>query len=193
MALAVRVVPSPELSSGDRARLRRLLDDAFGGDFTDADWDHALGGWHVVATDDGEIIAHAAGVPRRLQVGDQIFLTGYVEAVAVESSRQRAGLGSSVMRRANDIIEHRFEMGGLSSGRQGFYARLGWQRWAGPTYVREPDGRLVRTRDEADVMLRLMESEAALDVLTNGWFAAHAGARRSSVSQPRSAAGGRDL
>jgi hypothetical protein len=27
------------------------------------------------------------------------------------------------------------------------------------------------TRDEADVRLRLMEAEAALDVLTNGWFA----------------------
>ena len=136
-----------------------------GGDFTDADWDHALGGWHVVATDDGEIIAHAAVVPRRLQVGDQIFLTGYVEAVAVESSRQRAGLGSSVMRRANDIIEHRFEMGGLSSGRQGFYARLGWQRWAGPTYVREPDGRLVRTRDEADgVMILRCSVTRGLDI-----------------------------
>jgi hypothetical protein len=29
------------------------------------------------------------------------------------------------------------------------------------------------TRDEADVTLRLMEAEAALDVLTNGWFAAY--------------------
>ena len=29
------------------------------------------------------------------------------------------------------------------------------------------------TRDEADVRLRLMEAEAALDVLTNGWFAVH--------------------
>ncbi|MBX3197195.1 MAG: hypothetical protein KF894_03475 [Labilithrix sp.] len=29
------------------------------------------------------------------------------------------------------------------------------------------------TRDEADVRLRLMEAEAALDVLTNGWFAAN--------------------
>lgn len=31
------------------------------------------------------------------------------------------------------------------------------------------------TRDEADVRLRLMEAEAALDVLTNGWFATQKG------------------
>jgi hypothetical protein len=59
------------------------------------------------------------------------------------------------------------------------------------------------TRDEADVLLRVMESEAALDVLTNGWFAAHAGQHRpiqgagarSSAASPagRSAAGARDL
>jgi hypothetical protein len=29
------------------------------------------------------------------------------------------------------------------------------------------------TRDEADVVLRVVEAEAALDVLTNGWFGAH--------------------
>ena len=29
------------------------------------------------------------------------------------------------------------------------------------------------TRDEADVVLRIMEAEASLDVLTNGWFTAH--------------------
>ncbi|MBX3230769.1 MAG: hypothetical protein KIT84_01020 [Labilithrix sp.] len=31
----------------------------------------------------------------------------------------------------------------------------------------------VGTRDEVDVSLRVMEAEAALDVLTNGWFGAH--------------------
>jgi hypothetical protein len=30
-----------------------------------------------------------------------------------------------------------------------------------------------KTRDEADVVLRVVEAEAALDVLTNGWFGAH--------------------
>ena len=43
------------------------------------------------------------------------------------------------------------------------------------------------TRDEADVRLRLMEAEAVLDVLTNGWFGAHGrpgGERRGSPAPP---------
>lgn len=45
------------------------------------------------------------------------------------------------------------------------------------------------TRDEADVSLRVMEAEAALDVLTNGWFAAQ---ERRGLAPPRatSTAGG---
>lgn len=39
------------------------------------------------------------------------------------------------------------------------------------------------TRDEADVTLRVMEAEAALDVLTNGWFAAWA-SREASYTKP---------
>lgn len=31
----------------------------------------------------------------------------------------------------------------------------------------------IGTRDEADVVLRVMETEAALDVVTNGWFTTH--------------------
>lgn len=42
------------------------------------------------------------------------------------------------------------------------------------------------TRDEADVRLRLMEAEAALDVLTNGWFAAHGRRAGPSSSSPPS-------
>lgn len=38
------------------------------------------------------------------------------------------------------------------------------------------------TRDEADVVLRIMEAEAALDVLTNGWFSAHKPRRGISSS-----------
>ena len=69
------------------------------------------------------------------------------------------------MRRANDLIEHRFELGGLSSGNPDFYARLGWERWAGPTYVREPDGRLVRTPDEDEgVMILRCRATYSLDL-----------------------------
>lgn len=42
----------------------------------------------------------------------------------------------------------------------------------------------VGTRDEADVQLRIMEAEAALDVLTNGWFSAHRPKRPGPPAPP---------
>lgn len=44
------------------------------------------------------------------------------------------------------------------------------------------------TRDEADAVLRVLEAEAALDVLTNGWFSSRHGHTRAAVSgRPRPA------
>ncbi len=152
--MTVRTVQTPDLSPIDRTRLRRLLNAAFAGDFSDFDWDHALGGWHVVAVDAGELVAHAAVVPRRLVVSARVFNAGYAEAVAVMPSRQRQGLGSTVMRHANEIVYREFEFGALSTGKCAFYERIGWERWRGPSWVRQPGGRLVRTPDEdAGVMI----------------------------------------
>ena len=39
---------------------------AYAGEFTDADWDHALGGMHAIIEHRGTLIAHAAVVQRRL-------------------------------------------------------------------------------------------------------------------------------
>ena len=114
--MTVRTVQTPDLSPIDRTRLRRLLNAAFAGDFSDFDWDYASGGWHVVAVDAGELVAHAAVVPRRLVVTARVFNAGYAEAVAVMPSRQRQGLGSIVMRHANEIVHREFEFGALSTG-----------------------------------------------------------------------------
>jgi hypothetical protein len=46
------------------------------------------------------------------------------------------------------------------------------------------------TRDEADVILRVMEAEAALDVLTNGWFAAQRSQKPRAMPVQRGSAAG---
>jgi len=51
----------------------------------------------------------------------------------------------------------------------------------------------VGTRDEADVVLRIMEAEASLDVLTNGWFSTHKKTFARAVSTTRSTTTGGDL
>ena len=117
---------------------------AFGDDeeerFADDDWAHALGGVHVVLDLDGEIVAHAAVVERELRVADRPLRTGYVEAVATTPDRQGQGLGSLVMGEVNAIIRDGFELGALGTGSQGFYERLGWLTWQGPTFVRTAEG-----------------------------------------------------
>ena len=57
----VRVARSVDVSPESSAEIRALLDDAFEGDFSDDDWQHTLGGRHVVVTD-GAVLAHAAVV-----------------------------------------------------------------------------------------------------------------------------------
>ena len=160
----VRVLRTGELQRDLLPRLRRLMDDAFGGEFSDADWEHALGGWHVVVLRGELLLGHAAVVPRELHVGDSAMAAGYVEAVAVDPQQQGAGLGTLAMRAADQVLRRDFQMGALSTGEHRFYERLGWERWRGPTYVRHPE-QTVRTPDEDDgIMVLPFGASAQVDV-----------------------------
>lgn len=125
------------------------------GDFTTQDLDHAMGGRHFLAEAGGRVVAHAAVVPRVLVVGGRSVRAGYVEAVATLPSFQGQGIASRLMAAANAQIAATYELGVLSTSRHAFYGRVGWQRWRGPTYVREPDGALIRTADEDDGIMWL--------------------------------------
>jgi aminoglycoside 2'-N-acetyltransferase I len=115
--------------------------------FTEEDWEHGLGGMHFVLEVDGEIVTHASVVERELHVDGRPLRTGYVEAVATAPDRQGRGFGSSVMQDVTAFIRERFELGALGTGSHGFYERLGWLTWTGPTSVRTADGPR-RTPDE---------------------------------------------
>ena len=156
----LRTVPSRALTTGELRHLRGLLNDAFAGGFSEADWEHALGGWHVLVDEGTQIVSHAAVVPRRLEFAGRTFEAGYVESVATLPARQRCGLGSRVMTEAATILHGEFEVGVLSTGHHRFYERLGWERWRGATYVRQPRG-IVRTADEDEgiMVLRFGASE----------------------------------
>ncbi len=120
------------------------------GAFTADDLDHAMGGRHFLAEADGRVVAHAAVVPRLLDVAGRSLRTGYVEAVATLPSLQGQGIATRLMTVANALIGSTYELGALSTSRHAFYERLGWRHWTGPTFVRELDGTLTRTEDEDD-------------------------------------------
>jgi aminoglycoside 2'-N-acetyltransferase I len=138
-----------DLSSSELATIRGFLDEAFDGDFAAEDWEHALGGIHVLARENGTLVGHASVVQRRLVHGGTGVRTGYVEAVAVQRDRRGHGIGGDVMAAVEDVVRRAYDLGALSAGERasGLYLRRGWQRWEGPTWTLSPDGPL-RTADE---------------------------------------------
>ena len=140
-----------------------FAEDEHGG-FTEHDWQHALGGLHFVAEQDGDVVSHASVVQREIHIGGVPFRTGYVEAVATKPAWRRRGYGSALMRDVARHIADEYELGALGTGSQPFYERLGWQVWRGPSYVRTEHGD-ERTPDEDGYILVLpTPSSPALDL-----------------------------
>jgi aminoglycoside 2'-N-acetyltransferase I len=65
-------------------------------------------------------------------------------------------------------VRARYDLGGLSTGSPAFYARLGWLRWEGPTWVEGPDGRVRTPEDDGGVMVlptaQLPEPDRSTDI-----------------------------
>jgi aminoglycoside 2'-N-acetyltransferase I len=162
----LRSVATTELSSAELAALRRLLEQAFDGRFGEDDWRHTVGGRHLLAVEAGEVVAHAAVVARTLVAGGRPLRTGYVEGVATRSDRRRQGLAVAVMREADRVIRQGYQLGALSdgSGLQGFYQRLGWERWQGPTFVATADGPLRTAEDDDSVLVVRTPTTGDLDL-----------------------------
>jgi len=157
---SLRTLPTSALTADEIVAIRAILDAAFDSDdpderFAEADWQHSIGGVHVVADVAGAIVAHASVVERELHVDGRPLRTGYVEAVAVAPQHQGRGFGTVVMGEAADRIRDRFELGALGTGSHHFYERLGWRTWRGPVSVRLPDGRVQATPDDDGYILVL--------------------------------------
>lgn len=163
--LSFRTEDAPD---GFLTRLRPLLDDVFTRRFDDDDWAHALGGWHAALTTDGTptgpILAHAAVAGRVLETGGRTFATGYVEAVATRAEARGTGAGSAVMTVLTGRLDRTWEFGALATGSHGFYARLGWEPWTGPSYLRR-GAELIRTAgDDSSIMVRRHGASVAVDL-----------------------------
>lgn len=150
------MTPTALLDPADLADARRLMDLAFG-DFSDDDWEHALGGLHVVVREgdgiDG-VVAHGSLVPRRMLVSGRPVRCGYVEAVAVHPDRQRRGLGARVMAEL-EALAPGYDLLALSSSAAGlpFYRARGWVPWRGPTAVLAPTGIELTPEEDGSVFV----------------------------------------
>jgi aminoglycoside 2'-N-acetyltransferase I len=144
-----RLVHTADLESEARQRAYEMVNDAFAGEFTDTDWDHALGGMHALIWHRGAIIAHGAVVQRRLVYRGAPLRCGYVEAVAVREDWRGQGLAIAILDACEQVIRGGYQLGALSSSDRGrrLYTLRGWLPWRGPTSVLAPTG-LTRTPDD---------------------------------------------
>ena len=164
MRTGLKRLSSTALSSLDRHALRQLLDDAFAGRFADEDWTHALGGTHAIVFDaeDAKPLAHACVVARVLEVGGRRVRAGYVEAVATRPDHRGLGLATRALAGLEETLT-RYPLCALSTGRPSFYERLGWRRWAGPSWVRLADGARIRTPEEDSGLMVRAATPGALE------------------------------
>jgi aminoglycoside 2'-N-acetyltransferase I len=160
----LRVAHTSELEPALLDDLHAMLVEAFEGDFEETDWEHALGGMHAIAYDDGEPVGHASVVQRRLLHGGRALRAGYVEAVAVRHAARRRGHAGALMDAIERVIRGAYEIGALGASDEAIplYRARGWQPWAGETFALTPGGR-VRTPEDDDALYVLELPAARLD------------------------------
>lgn len=144
-----RLVHTSDLDHETRDEARAMVIDAFSGDFSDTDWDHALGGMHALICHRGALLAHAAVVQRRLLHNGRALRCGYIEALAVRADHRGQGLATALMDAAEQVIRGAHQIGALSASEMGrpVYERRGWLPWRGATSVLTPEG-VTRTPDD---------------------------------------------
>ncbi len=172
MATDVRLLHTADLDAATRAAARGLLHAAFAGDLSDHDWEHALGGMHALAWEDGELVGHAALIQRRLVHGGRALRAGYVAGVGVRADRRRRGIGGDLMAALERIVRGAYDLGALGATDEAvaLYASHGWRRWEGPLYAVTPHG-IVRTEEE-EGSVYVLEAGVPLDLrgaLTCDW------------------------
>jgi aminoglycoside 2'-N-acetyltransferase I len=160
----VRTAHTADLDPATLAQVRALLDAVFAGEFTEADWEHALGGVHALVWEGDELVGHGSVIQRRLLHAGRALRCGYVEGVGVRADRRGRGHGAAVMAALERVIRAAYDLGALGATDMAadLYVARGWRVWEGPLSALTPAG-VVRTAEEEGAVYVLPVS-AALDV-----------------------------
>jgi aminoglycoside 2'-N-acetyltransferase I len=164
----IHVAQTDEIDPERFAEITDVCEAAFGTPFAPV-WARVGPGLHVTAEVDGRIAAHAMIVDRSLYVEHETDVgidVGYVENVATRPDLRGHGHAVAVMREINRILRDEYALGGLATAENAFYARVGWETWRGPSWVRMADGQRVRSADhDGQIMvLRTSRTPAGLDL-----------------------------
>jgi aminoglycoside 2'-N-acetyltransferase I len=150
-ALDIEVKAGRDLSQDEYSEILALCTQAFRRDYSPY-LNAFQNATHVLGRHRHKLVSHVLWITRWLQIGTSpILRTAYVEALATDLSHRNQGFASEIMRKIAVEIQD-YDIGALSTGSPGFYARLGWQSWRGNLFIRTDKG-LIPTRDEHGVMV----------------------------------------
>lgn len=124
-------------------------------------WQNKSGmGFNVQTYCDDELVGFAHVFARLARLDDSAVLTGGLGGVLTPKQHQGKGIGSTTVRKANDIILNnlRADLGVLlcKATLVSFYERLGWRRMLSPVVIEQPGGKM-QWPHEAMVLLRKNE------------------------------------
>ena len=162
--LDIRVRRTRQLDAALRATIVELCTEAHGEDFSRLFFYLPTDGLHFIAYRDDQIVSHAVITTRWVQPERlPVLRTAYVDAVATLPAYQRRGYGSAVM---HELIAHitDYDLACLETDQVTFFERLGWQRWRGSCAGRAPDGKIIPTPDQQNIMILRLANTPPLDL-----------------------------
>jgi aminoglycoside 2'-N-acetyltransferase I len=160
--LSLKVIPSRTLAGALRTEIIALCTRAFEEDMQPY-FQTFPGATHILGYSNDLLVSHTLWVTRYLQAGTaSVMRTAYVEAVATEPGQRGRGFASAIMRRLIDEIQE-YDLGGLSPSSVEFYARLGWELWQGPLFIRQ-GADLIPSPPEEQVMIFRLPRTPHLDL-----------------------------
>ncbi|MFC8671086.1 GNAT family N-acetyltransferase [Streptomyces griseorubiginosus] len=154
--VSVHVRHTEKLDEKELKELKGMLESVFGKErYTQESWEHCLGGIHYLLRYGDKLVAHGALVPRYLRQGDMELRGVYGESMATLSDWRNLGFGTAIVALATAEIRRNYDIGVFAGSRYGFYRRLGWDKWRGPTFVETARGIELKGPDRGAVMFWL--------------------------------------
>lgn len=150
--LDIQVKSNKDLTQAEYAEIIALCSQAFKRDYTPY-MEMFQNPAHILGRYKNKLVSCVLWITRWLQIDQSPLLrTAYIEGLATDLEHRGKGFASQVMRRAVSEVQD-FDFAALSTGSNGFYARLGWRIWEGPLFVRKEQGLIVIPEEQGCVMV----------------------------------------
>ena len=163
--IRIETFEDAKLSETLEITLKRLLDEAFEGDFSEEDWNHSLNGTRFVGYMGDLVVAHGSVVKRKIWINEVEKLAGYIEAIAVLPSHWRLGIGSALMKEISQYCLENFDYCLLSTDEKSFYRRFGWKDFEGSSFVLSGEEE-VSTQSENEGLMYLLGVDVEIHSIT---------------------------